>query len=55
MWDDGYEYTRSLIGGCETCYTTVSLFELAKDVLRPDDIKLAKGLLMRNQNRLSTV
>ena len=43
------------IGGCETCYTTIALFEFARGILDKDDVKLAKGLLIRNQNNLNIV
>ncbi len=42
------------LGGCEWCYTTISLFEFA-DFLRPEDINFAKAQMNKNQNKICLV
>jgi len=50
--DDGFALG---FGGCEECYTTIALFEYAREILSSDQIKYAKAQLNKNQNKLSLV
>lgn len=51
VYDDGYAFG---VGGCESSYTTISLFEFS-DFLTLKDIDFAKAQLNKNQNKLSLV
>ena len=36
------------LGGCETCYTTITLFDFAQDILTDKEINFAKAQLNKN-------
>jgi len=46
------EGTVMNLNGCEPCFTTVSLFEYAKDILSEEEITYARAQQRKNQRKL---